>query len=310
MAAGFIESQEAAVVEVVDQFLPRVMPAQEFRGVFVEALAVFAKKVGVEKNGRFHGDEESGRKHGVYKVKGITKHDPALAVAVLADELVVGVGHHVGDATRAGTFFGEEGLTLDGVLKAVRGGVAEKFCMILVGDYADGEFSLKGDALGPSMIENGDNDLIGFYFVVIKVFEVSKVCHVLSLSPFCGKIESSREKSGSAGAIDEVVGMVLEACELERMGREFQVPFRGCALLQSSAGIDGGGSQFPGPDSQEFVELRAGDVVGVAGIFGSLLSESKMCPRATAVEEGSTRFIGGEFPHAVFEFQLLKNWNH
>ena len=94
------------------------IPGEDLVAVGLRAFWFFAEEKVVEDDGGFHSHEEAGGEHGIDEAEGISQHEPALAVGLVADELVVGVGHDVGDALGPGSFFAEEGLALDGLFKA------------------------------------------------------------------------------------------------------------------------------------------------------------------------------------------------
>ncbi len=162
------------------------------------------------------------------------------------------------------------------------------------------------------MVEDRDDDLAGIDLVVGEIFKMGEMRDVGAVAFFRGETEGSGEHSCASGAVDQPLRMLIgsETGFRQRFGLEFQLPIRAIAFLEDRAVINEPHSEFDGPITEQPVELRAGDIVGVAGRVFPPISEAEMDLRAGAVEEGGSGLVGGQLAHSVLDPELAQHRNH
>ena len=85
-----------------------------------------------------HGHAETGREHGIDEPEGVPHTDPAFAVTLIRDELVVRIGGHGRNAFALGAGISQRFVLVDHRLKLLLGGAAIFLCVFFIHDDADG----------------------------------------------------------------------------------------------------------------------------------------------------------------------------
>ncbi len=125
---------------------PAPRPARRARGF--HAAQPRRQAVG-EQLGRAEGEEDAGREHGVDEAEGVAQHDPPPAVALLGDELIVGVGRDVRHPLGVAGDGDEPGVGRDGALEPLLGRASEACRVVLIQHDADRQPFLERDAPAP-----------------------------------------------------------------------------------------------------------------------------------------------------------------
>ena len=144
-AAGAVDGENAAVVKVLHEILPRrelaakPVPVKVHRPVQFRRGSAVRGDRGGETLGGTHGHAEPRREHRIHKAERIADHRPARAGAARGDELVVGIRRHGRNAPPVRGRRRQPRIVRDGFLQLLRGRRAKTLRALLRQHHPDGK---------------------------------------------------------------------------------------------------------------------------------------------------------------------------
>ena len=259
----------------------------------------------IEQSCALHAHEQAWREHGIDEAVGVTEQDPAGTVSALAEELIVRVGHHIGDTACVRTVLAQQRFLPDDVFEALFGGAAESGGVIFGKNDADGQAVLQRDAPAPAVVQNGDDDGARCHLVMPEVLEVGEVGDVVARTAMRGQLQRAGKEARATGCVDEQ-RLGISGSETGRLSAFWIEDQRIAFSTNFGVSFDKTCAELFGTLAQEIVEFRTRRVVGVGWeVIGDVLkAEVQFLPGGG--EEGGTGLVDAEFLHAVLDAELPK----